>query len=737
MKKKYRFHTYVIAMASLCLLLACLGCNSGTTSTKEGSISFELEREDTLQTSSVQAKTKASPRWLQFIKSFFLPDTATAELDCDGISAIEAFVYDSSGELLNSGGPWDCILRHGSIDNIPEGINYSVVITAQNEVGLDLYRGEKKEISVEDGKNTDAGVITMERVYLYPLEISFEPDDVEPVWDESQGRWRYDFNYIVENPNNVPVEIIAFGQFNECFGTPDECSYTPDQFEAWMTGCNEVTTSIPAHGSACDNEWSVNGYAANGDVTGQYAVWYRDDQDEPQVALSAPLTLRQPPALSVYYRDGDGDGYGNPESSTEAPSPPSGYVTDNTDCNDTEASINPGATEIRGNDIDENCDGIVDPALNTYYQDADSDGYGNPDSSTEAPSPPSGYVTDNTDCNDTEASINPGATEIRGNDIDENCDGIVAPALNTYYQDADGDGYGNPASTIEAAAPPSDYVTDNTDCNDTEASINPGATEIRGNDIDENCDGIVAPALTGDSITNTLDMTFVQIYPGTFIMGSPEDELGRSSSETQHQVTLTQGYYMQTTEVTQGQWEAVMGSNPSNFSDCGDDCPVEQVSWDDVQVFITQLNLRGEGTYSLPTEAQWEYAARAGSTTALANGNITVTNCSYDVNLDAMGWYCYNSNSTPHPVAGKQANDWGLYDMHGNVWEWCQDWYYYSYPSGAVTNPEGPSTGSDRVFRGGSWSLNARYCRSALRDCSTPGGRDYGLGFRLVLSPGQ
>ena len=490
MKKKYRFHTYVIAMASLCLLLACLGCNSGTTSTKEGSISFELEREDTLQTSSVQAKTKASPRWLQFVKSLILPDTATAELDCDGISAIEAFVYDSSGELVNSGGPWDCILRHGSIDNIPEGINYSVVITAQNEVGLDLYRGEKKEISVEEGKNTDAGIITMERVYLYPLEISFEPDDVEPVWDESQGRWRYDFNYIVENPNNVPVEIIAFGQFNECLGTPDECSYTPDQFEAWMTGCNEVTTSIPAHGSACDNEWSVNGYADNGDVTGQYAVWYRDDQGEPQVALSAPLTLRQPPALSVYYRDGDGDGYGNPESSTEAPSPPSGYVTDNTDCNDSDASINPGATEIRGNDIDENCDGIVAPALNTYYRDADGDGYGNPASSTEAPSPPSGYIADSTDCNDSDASINPGATEIRGNDIDENCDGIVSPALNTYYRDADGDGYGNPASSVEAATPPSGYVTDNTDCNDTDASIHPGATDTPGDGIDQNCDGI-------------------------------------------------------------------------------------------------------------------------------------------------------------------------------------------------------------------------------------------------------
>ena len=259
---------------------------------------------------------------------------------------------------------------------------------------------------------------------------------------------------------------------------------------------------------------------------------------------------------------------------------------------------------------------------------------------------------------------------------------------------------------------------------------------------------------SGQTYTNSLGMTFNLIPAGTFTMGSPSSELGRNSiEETQHQVTLTQSYYMQTTEVTQGQWRSVMGSNPSYFANCGDNCPVESVSWDDIQSFITAMNQRGEGTYRLPTEAEWEYAARAGSTSAFANGGISVTVCSYDPNLDAMGWYCGNSDVTyagccdcsswggppcagTHPVGGKQPNAWGLYDMHGNVFEWCQDWYD-SYPTGAVTNPTGPSSGSYRVLRGGSWDFIAGYCRSANRYNGGPGDRYYDDGLRLVALPGQ
>ena len=241
---------------------------------------------------------------------------------------------------------------------------------------------------------------------------------------------------------------------------------------------------------------------------------------------------------------------------------------------------------------------------------------------------------------------------------------------------------------------------------------------------------------TESTLTNSLGMTFNLIPSGTFTMGSPEGEPGRYSDETQHQVTLTQSYYMQTTEVTQGQWQTVMGSNPSFYSSCGSDCPVESVSWNDAQTFITALNALGEGTYRLPTEAEWEYAARAGSTTAFANGPITVMDCSYDANLNAMGWYCYNSGNTTHPVAEKQANAWGLYDMHGNVCDWCSDWYG-SYPAGSVVDPTGPSTGTGRVLRGGGWSNNAQRCRSASRGDLGPSYWYANVGFRLVLLPGQ
>jgi formylglycine-generating enzyme required for sulfatase activity len=248
--------------------------------------------------------------------------------------------------------------------------------------------------------------------------------------------------------------------------------------------------------------------------------------------------------------------------------------------------------------------------------------------------------------------------------------------------------------------------------------------------------GLIVPAIAGsvgttDPDTNFLGMKFVYIAPGTFTMGSPTDEQGRYISETQHQVTLTQGYYIQSTEVTQGQWEAVMGSNLSHFGSCGSDCPVEKVSWDDAQEFINKLNLIGEGMYMLPTEAQWEYAARARSSSAFANGKITETGSGYDPNLDVMAWYSYNSDSKTHQVAQKTPNAFGLYDMHGNVYEWCQDWYA-SYNLGPVTDPEGPPSGSYRVKRGGGWYYYARTCRSAHRLSTGPSFRSRHIGLRLV-----
>ncbi|MDM8522623.1 C25 family cysteine peptidase [Desulfococcaceae bacterium HSG8] len=243
----------------------------------------------------------------------------------------------------------------------------------------------------------------------------------------------------------------------------------------------------------------------------------------------------------------------------------------------------------------------------------------------------------------------------------------------------------------------------------------------------------------GQTFTNSLGMTFNLIPAGTFMMGSPEDEPGRDSDETQHQVTLTQGFYMQITEVTQGQWKAVTGSYPPElyFTECGDNCPVERVSWNDVQDFISKMNQRGEGTYRLPTEAEWEYAARAGTNTPFYFGQCLSTDQgNYDGNYPLAGCPEGEYKSETIPVASLGANAWGLYDMHGNVWEWCQDWYG-SYPAGSLTDPTGPTTGSYRVTRGGCWGNSAAPCQSAFRSYYSPGARNDDRGFRLVLSPGQ
>jgi formylglycine-generating enzyme required for sulfatase activity len=201
-------------------------------------------------------------------------------------------------------------------------------------------------------------------------------------------------------------------------------------------------------------------------------------------------------------------------------------------------------------------------------------------------------------------------------------------------------------------------------------------------------------------------------------MGVPAGSFMMGESSSSHKVTLTKGFWIGWTEVTQAQWKAVIGNNPSYFQNC-DNCPVEQVSWEDVQQFIQKLNARGEGTYRLPTEAEWEYAARSGTTGDYAG------------NVDSMGWYSANSGSRTHEVAINQPNAWGLYDMHGNVWEWVQDWYG-DYPGGSVTNPTGATSGSHWVARGGSFDAPIEVLRSAIRGTGPPSYRAHNLGFRVL-----
>lgn len=226
------------------------------------------------------------------------------------------------------------------------------------------------------------------------------------------------------------------------------------------------------------------------------------------------------------------------------------------------------------------------------------------------------------------------------------------------------------------------------------------------------------------NLSNKLGMQFVYVKPGTFQMGSDLLEQNRNGDERLHSVTLQSGYYLQITEVTQGQWESVMKSNPSFFNSSNMNHPVENVSWDDVQVFIRKLSkMERSFKYRLPTETEWEYACKAGSNSRFSFGNN-------DKQLVSYAWYTLNSNDKTHTVGQKQANGWGLYDMHGNVREWCQDWYgEYSQ----TKSNNGPSGGWNRVIRGGDWSLPADECRSAYRQWDKPNFRDSGLGFRLVL----
>ena len=227
---------------------------------------------------------------------------------------------------------------------------------------------------------------------------------------------------------------------------------------------------------------------------------------------------------------------------------------------------------------------------------------------------------------------------------------------------------------------------------------------------------------------DSIGMEFKLIPAGTFTMGDASGD----DDETPHEVTLTKPFKMGIHEVTQAQYEQVMGVNPSEFK--GANNPVENVSWDDAVEFCRRLSeLPAEkaagNVYRLPTEAEWEYACRAGTTTKYSFGDD-------ESDFGEYGWYWENSGRTTHPVGSKLPNAWGLYDMHGNVWEWCQDWYG-DYPSGSVTDPSGATSSSRRVSRGGGWYITADDCRSAVRGRSLPSLPFYRLGFRVVRSSGK
>jgi len=238
------------------------------------------------------------------------------------------------------------------------------------------------------------------------------------------------------------------------------------------------------------------------------------------------------------------------------------------------------------------------------------------------------------------------------------------------------------------------------------------------------------PEPTASRAIPDLALTLLWVKPGAFTMGSPPDEPNRNKAEgPPRRVTLTTGFWLGKTEVTQSQYATVDGANPSRFTDAGKDAPVERVSWLDAMAWCKKLTARERGAgrlpkgyaYTLPTEAQWEYACRAG------------TIGDYAGNPDAMAWHDRNSGETTHLVGRKEPNAWGFHDMSGNVLEWCLDWYG-DYPRGAETDPAGPDSGYFRMARGGSWRMKIEVGRSAARAGGSPARRDYTLGFRLALT---
>jgi formylglycine-generating enzyme required for sulfatase activity len=389
----------------------------------------------------------------------------------------------------------------------------------------------------------------------------------------------------------------------------------------------------------------------------------------------------------------------------------------------------------------------------------DSSGSGDTTGTGDASDQDTGADTDDSDTDDSDTDTDPGDTGVDAEPGDTDTDaGADAEPDDTDDSDTDTD-----AGADTEADSDSDTEIDS----DTEPGTSPlGATCTSDADC---ASDFCATAPDGTANDRCAPPHMVWIPAGTFTMGSPTGEVGRSADETQHSVRLTRPFFIDQTEVTQGAWKALSGGvNPSTFASCGDNCPVEQVDWYSAVAFAnarsaaeglppcysligcsdttngwkdgdhdrctgaTFVGLTCTG-YRLPTESEWEYAARAGTTTATYVGNLSgdVYSCTTaQANLDGIAWWCRNSGSRTQAVGGKTANTWGLRDMLGNVWEWTWD-RYGTYP-GSVTDPLGATTGTSRVLRGGGWYGSAYYARAADRNGFDPVNRNAYYGFRLA-----
>ena len=496
-----------------------------------------------------------------------------------------------------------------------------------------------------------------------------------------------------------------------------------------------------------------------------------------------------------YYKDSDNDKYGNPNEKMEACKAPEGYVTDNSDCNDSNKNINPNADELC-NSIDDNCNKQIDETFKNKGNSCDSDDEDRcsngiltcKDDGTGLECTNDNNITEQCDGedNDCDEQIDEGCScdgsfeRICSNNIGE-CKEGKQYCVNGVWGECDGvtpkteicDGKDNNCDS---------HTDEDCDCiNGTEKTCSTDVGTCRmGKRICSNgewgeCDGVLPQIETCDDLDNNCDgntdegfedridckveIKYILISAGSFKMGSLSEESGRYANEEQHDVTLTYDFEIQNVEVTQGQFKELMNYNPSYFTDCGDDCPVETVNWHEALAYCNKLSEnKGYGLcydctgteadincslksiynkpqdcpgYRLPTEAEWEYAARAKTTTAFYNGDITNLRCN-DPNLTKLGWYCGNADNTTHPEGQKAKNEWGLYDMLGNVSEWNWSFINYNPDTGELLDTENPESGNYRILRGGSWSSSAQHCRTAYRYNSLPNISDSNFGFRVV-----
>jgi len=763
--EKKRYPILIFYLSLFIVVLCFLSCGYDDTVSNNASSNME--------TGSFSCNLK----WPESVSSVLNNSTNSRALDCEGagIDPVVFTFYDSNDELLTGTfleNPisFDCVDHSGRVDGLPPGLHYDVTITAQNTSGRVQYSGEYDDFSIVAGSITRPpdGEIVMQRSAIDPdadytnsYGMSFKRIDalqcmLFSIGSESDELGRDDDELrhwvAMGHPFYIQTTEVTQGQWEAVMGN------NPSHFQSCGSDCpvenvywNQVQNFIAALNDLGDGtyrlpteaEWECVARAGSATAFANGEITETDCAHDPNLdamgwscynadSKTHPVALKNPNDWGLYDMHGNvyefcQDWFGDYESIAIFPTGPKsgdsrvrrggGWDSEARYCRSANrGSMSPtninNKTGFRLAYVDHAC---TDADTDSYYAE---EGCGT-----------------NDDCDDTDENNNPEAAEVCDDNVDNDCDG---------YTDCDDSNCASDAACLTCTDTDTDtYYAESgcgtpVDCNDNDENIHPGATEICDDSQDNDCDGS-PDCLDTDCVgnaacrfTNSQGMTFNLIPPGTFTMGSPSDELGRDVNETEHTVTLTQPFYMQTTEVTQAQWQALMGNNPACNASCGSDCPIECIGWNYIKGFLSALNSLDEGTYRLPTEAEWEYAARAGSTTAVANGDITVTDCTQDANLDAMGWYCFNAGTTPHPVAQKDANAWGLYDMHGNVWEWVRDYYQHDLGSEAVTNPTGPFFGTGWTARGGSYDFEAENCRAASR---TEGPMEYSnffLGFRLA-----